>query len=371
MTLQVLAIIQEGIEDVTKEEVKEILDVSKVEIGRGFLVFDVKKVEDVVKFCYKAHSVNRVMLLANKLKITDFSKLREVLRKEKLEVPVEISSDSTFAARCYKNDDIETKEIEEVLGGYVHDELKLDVNLNSPDIMFLGFVNADYFYYGVDVSGFDLSKREYKVFISSTALKATVAFALLKIAEWSKDDVLLDPFCGSGEIMIEAALYKAGISPHHFNKSKFLLARMLGLDLEKYDVGHGDTKETIYALDKKFSSVSNAKKNAKIASVVKRIRFSRMDISWLDTKFDKKTVDFIITNPPRIGKFSDQKGIKKVYKELFYQAEFVLREKGRMFIVTTNKDEFSEFAKEYKFKLVNSKKIYSGKQELDVVAFSR
>jgi len=365
--LQVLAIVPEGVEDIAKQEAEEMLGVD-VSCERGFILFSISHLKDALRFAYFAHTVIRVMLLADKIAVNNPMELSQILKNSKPVMPFPIQTGLKFAARSYNPD---TKAIEEALGGYIHKELKLEVDLGNPDVIFLSFLDGNNLYYGIDVAGIDLSKREYKVFLNSSALKATIAFSLLKIGGWSMKKILLDPFCGSGEIAIEAALYKSGISPHHFNKSKFLLSRLLNVDMAEFDRKTDGGKEAIFALDKKFSSVSSAKKNAKIANVVNHVKFSRLDMSWLDTKFDKKTVDILVTNPPRISKFSDKKAIMKVYKELFYQAEFVLKDDGKIVILTTNKDEFLGYASEYKFKLIHERKVYSGKQQLDVMVFSK
>jgi 23S rRNA G2445 N2-methylase RlmL len=91
-------------------------------------------------------------------------------------------------------------------------------------------------------------------------------------------------------------------------------------------------KETlkIYCFDKEFRYLNSAKKNAKIAGVDKDINFSRSDVEWMDTKLDKESVDKIITQPPQPTKNLDIKKLTKIYDEFFYQAEFVLKKKGRI-----------------------------------------
>ena len=65
----------------------------------------------------------------------------------------------------------------------------------------------------IDTSGAGLHKRGYRILSSEAPLKETLAAALLLIARWHPDIALIDPFCGSGTIPIEAALIGLNLAP--------------------------------------------------------------------------------------------------------------------------------------------------------------
>ena len=80
----------------------------------------------------------------------------------------------------------------------------------------------------------------------------------------------------------------------------------------------------VFSYDKELRMFYAGKKNAKIANVDKLINLSKVDIGWLDAKFKKHSVDFIIAHPPCMSKNTNEKALKKVYDEFFYQAEYFI-----------------------------------------------
>ena len=115
--------------------------------------------------------------------------------------------------------------------------------------------------------------------------------------------------------------------------------------------------------------VESAKKNAKIAGVDRYIKFARSNIEWLDTKKDKETVDKIITYPPQKTKYVNFKDIEKKYRELFYQAEFILKKKGKVVLITKETETLEKSAEIYKFKLEKKIEVMQGKQKFYILVF--
>ena len=66
---------------------------------------------------------------------------------------------------------------------------------------------------GLDTSGESLHKRGYRRMVSKAPIEETLAAALIKLTPWNKSRILVDPFCGSGTIPIEAAMIAANIAP--------------------------------------------------------------------------------------------------------------------------------------------------------------
>jgi 23S rRNA G2445 N2-methylase RlmL len=104
-----------------------------------------------------------------------------------------------------------------------------------------------------------------------------------------------------------------------------------------------------------------AKKNSKIAGVDKKIGFSRMNIEWLDTKFDKDQIDKIVAKMPSL----QQKESNEIYNEFFYQAEFILNNKGKI-VMIGDKDQIKKFSSKYNFKISDERSIFSGKKEYEI-----
>ncbi|MFC1800819.1 Rossmann-like fold-containing protein, partial [Nanoarchaeota archaeon] len=145
----------------------------------------------------------------------------------------------------------------------------------------------------------------------------------------------------------------------------FAFMKFVDFDFSAVDSLRKDVSGVL-AYDSQMRNVESAKKNAKIAGVNKLITFSKMDAEWLDTKLDKKSVDKIVTNLPRIGKESI-KFISKLYKEFFYQAEFILKDDGLIVCITNNTEVLKKYADEYKFKVKSENEILSGQLKIVVL----
>ncbi len=409
-TIKVLAITHLGIADITAKEAINLVGAKNILTNKASTVFEVSSVNDVAKFAYKAQSVQRVVLLCAEYNLNVYSKftgnLKENLIKTDGIKTLKFIMRKTFASRFLRqesdnkgiSDLLSTQEIEALIGEHIHETYKLKVDLKQPDILFLSYFEDNKFYLGIDVAGFDLSKRDYRLFSHPSALKGTIAYSLLRIADYNLKDVLIDPFCGSGTIIIEAALYKANSSPHYYKKDKFLISKIkeLKINFNKFDEASNSIKQqqvnkkadkqsskkklqnnsesdngNIIGIDINFSAVSSAKKNAKIANILEYIKFSRMDINWIDTKFKEKSLDKIITNPPKITKSVNPKEVEKIYKELFYQAEFVLKDKCTVTVITSFPGIMREKAAEYKFKVINEREFWHGQEKLNVIVFEK
>ena len=373
--MKAIAITNQGLEDITKLEVKELLKID-AKTETSVALFDIKDITDLCKFCYKSQSIIKAGFLFSKFKIDSIKDIKGI---KELNLKPWFDKETTFAVRCKKIDnELSTKEIEEIVGSQISSNLKQikippRVNLDNPDIIFLIYIHKNNAYLLIDFSGFDLSKRDYKVFTHPSDMKGNIAYSLLRFADYK--DRLLDPFCKSSTIPIESALYSSNLSPHFFRKTDFSFINLKPLKKTDFDKLFSKLDKTkkkkskIFAYDSLLRNITAAKKNAKIANVNKTIKFSKINIEDLDLKFDKD-IDLIATSPPSPTKFN-QKEIQQIYHEFFYQAKLILSKSGKIVLISTKTDLLKQQAEKHNFKLVNEKKVMAGKQELYFLIFKQ
>jgi putative N6-adenine-specific DNA methylase len=374
-----LALTQRGVEDVTSLELKELI-CAKTEIHDGFVLFEFKKLEALATLCYTAQSVRKVLFLLNSC---TFEQLNSVL--ENIEYKEWMDDKTTFRVSCEVHENgVDSSELAKKAGGIIFDaiERKLGftptVNLESPQVTFYILVQKNICYIGVDVSGKDLSKREYKIFGSQNSIKGTIAYALLRAGDYKAQEVLLDPFCKSGEIVIEAALFASQLSVNYYSKEDFSFVKLkLFKDLdskklfEKIDAKISKQIAHIYAYDSDQKLIIQAKKNAKIAGIQKEITFSRQNLEWIDLKQKEKAVDKIITYPPQLSKKTEDSEIEKKYHEFFYQAEYILKDNGLIVMLTKDTELLQREAAKYKIVLKDKKEIWMGEQQMYIAVFEK
>ena len=190
---------------------------------------------------------------------------------------------------------------------------------------------------------------------------------------YKKEQSLLDPFCKSATIPIEAALYSTNYSPNFFKKTDFTFLKLKLFKKTDFDPlfkkwdKTKKSKPKINAFDFLLKNITAAKKNAKIANINKSIKFSKTNLEDLDLKFDKE-IDLIASYPPQPTKFN-QKELPQIYHELFYQSKLVLSKKGKIALVSTKPNQLKIQAQKQNFKLIKEQKVMAGKQEIYFLLF--
>jgi putative N6-adenine-specific DNA methylase len=366
-------------EDIAALEIKELIR-KKAEINEACIVFDIRKYEDLFKLCYKSQSATGVFYLLSEFgfngTIKDFQKNIGKIRFNEW-----LGKNTMFRVKCRKNYDnsIQTPELEKKLGEIIISHIqkkygyRQKVSLDSPEIIIFVYLTENKCYVGIDFAGFDLSKRTYNIFTHPAAIKGTIAYFLVRLSRCNKNETLLDPFSGSGTIPIEAALFTSSFPVNFFSREKFIFLKFSKFKnfnfrrlFKKLDNEISSPKSKIYNIDSSMQYLNYAKKNSKLAGIGKKITFSRTDIEWLDTKFEKGSIDKIITKLPPV----QTKDIDKLYSEFFYQAEFILNKKGKIVLIG-NKDKVKSFSSRYGFRISGERNVFSGKKEYEIFVLSK
>lgn len=214
----------------------------------------------------------------------------------------------------------------------------------------------------IDTSGSGLHKRGYRQTSVEAPLKETLAAAMIELSYWKKERILLDPFCGSGTIAIEAALIAKNIAPglkRTFASEQWTrIAKQLWNDTraEAYKVIHTEVIPKIYASDIDIYAVEIAKMNAEKAGVDDCIEFSVMDFEHINIK-DKYGI--VICNPPYGERIGDFKSVQNISKKL--GSIFRNNPTWSVYVITSDEN----FEKLYGTKADNKRKLFNGRIKTD------
>ncbi len=353
------AVCFKGFEDITALEVKELIG-KNAEIEESVVLFESKE-EDLVRLGYNGQSIRRVCSLLGSF---SFSKMED-LGKFIGNCEFEFVKGKSFKVKCLREGkhDFNSQDVNESIGEVIFEKTKAKVKMDDPEVIVFVYIFENKCYFGIDHCGLDVGKRDYKIFSHPSSLNSVAAYSLLRLSGYNCSGVVLDPFCGAGTIPIEAAFFASGKSCNYYRKDKFIF------DVEKLDK-EKKFEGKIVGYDNQLRNVTACKKNAKIAGVNKEITFSRMDVEWLDTKFDEKGVDFIVSQPPIVSKSSGLKDIEKVYKEFFYQSEFVLKNGGKIAVILLKDELFKKFISD-KFKISEERDVLIKKQKMIVLVLEK
>lgn len=173
---------------------------------------------------------------------------------------------------------------------------------------------------GLDTSGESLHRRGYRKLAAKAPITETLAAALIMLTPWKRDRILIDPFCGSGTFVIEAAMMAMNMAPG-LNR-EFLSQHWSNLIPKK--LWYESMDEAAEEMDKEIELdiqgfdidpivLRAARQNAKDAGVLDKIHLQERAVSELS---HPKKYGFIISNPPYGERLEEKKNLPAIYKAL-------------------------------------------------------
>lgn len=220
------------------------------------------------------------------------------------------------------------------------------------------FLMKDEVTVGLDTTGESLHKRGYRKLTAKAPIAENLAAALIMLTPWNQDRILVDPFCGSGTIPIEAAMIAARMAPgmnRNFtaedwthivdrkcwyraaDEAESLLDLSVETDIQGYDIDD--------------DMVSIARANAKLAGVERMIHFQRRGVEELS---HPKKYGFIITNPPYGERLEDKKNLSALYGVL--GERYMALDSWSLYLITSYEQAEQAIGR----KADKNRKIYNG-----------
>lgn len=167
-----------------------------------------------------------------------------------------------------------------------------------------------------DSSGVLLHKRGYRQAVGKAPLRETLAAAMLMASGWDCQSPLMDPFCGSGTIPIEAALMAQNIPPGIQRKFAFMdwpgFDENLWNEVKSTWQARNGPLPIIQASDRDAGVIRMAQANAERAGVQHSIEFKRQAVSYLEPPPHS---GWVVTNPPYGKRVSARKDLRNLYAQ--------------------------------------------------------
>nr|WP_318686161.1 class I SAM-dependent RNA methyltransferase [uncultured Acetatifactor sp.] len=173
---------------------------------------------------------------------------------------------------------------------------------------------------GLDSTGEPLHKRGYRRLTAKAPIAENLAAALIMLTPWNKDRILVDPFCGSGTIPIEAAMMAARMAPgmnRSFIAEKWdhIVSKRIWYNAmdEASDLVDLNVRTDIQGYDIDEEMIEIARENAALAGVDRLIHFQRRGVEQLS---HAKKYGFLITNPPYGERLQNKEGLPALYRTI-------------------------------------------------------
>jgi len=260
---------------------------------------------------------------------------------------------------------------------------QVTVNVKTPQTIICVYVIADTLFVGIDYSHENLAKREYKIFLNPTAIRATVGAALVRATGFNARKTLLDPFNGTGTIAIEAGFLVMQQSPL-FYKKEYLpissypfftepqtIAFFENLDSQRIIASPGSSSKSVFGYDIVSKHIDASKKNAKIAGVLDVIHFARVEVDWIDLKLPENGIDCIVSVPPAYRDAVEKDSIDKVYKQLFHRAKEILPCDGVIVLLVNQPNTVKSLIPLELFECVEVRPVWMGHSSLFMLKIVR
>lgn len=351
-----------GLEAVLKREVLNLgYEIDCVEDGRVTFLTDLAGIARANIFLRTA---DRILLQVGKFHAETFDDLFEGIKA----IPWEnyltedarfwVTKASTTKSRLFSAPDIQSiakKAMVERMKKKYHIQWFQETGASYPVRIFL---LKDEVTVGLDTSGDPLHKRGYRQLTSKAPLTETLAAALILLTPWKKDRILVDPFCGSGTIPIEAAMIGANIAPG-MNRSfmaenwKNLISKKDWYEAieEANDLIEEDVSMDIQGYDIDGKMIKAARQNAADAGVNHLIHLQRREVK--DLRHPKK-YGFVITNPPYGERLEEKEALPELYSQI--GQVFAELDTWSKYIITSYEDAEKYIGK----KATKNRKIYNG-----------
>ena len=351
-----------GLEAVLKKEIIDLgYDVSKVEDGRVTFIGDEEAVCRVNVF---SRTAERILIKVGSFMATTFEELFEGTKALAWEEYIPVDGKFWVAkAASVKSKLFSPSDIQSIMKKAMVERMKQ----TYPVVRFEEtgdaypvrvFIMKDEVTVGLDTTGESLHKRGYRKLTAKAPIAENLAAALIMLTPWRADRILVDPFCGSGTIPIEAAMMAANMAPG-MNRSflaqswEHLIPKRDWYDCidEANDLVDTSVKTDIQGYDLDKEMVAIAKANAKLAGVDHMIHFQARDVAELS---HAKKYGFLITNPPYGERISDKESVGALYKTI--GERYRALDSWSMYLITSYENAERDIGK----KADKNRKIYNG-----------
>ena len=351
-----------GLEAVLKREILDLgYEISQVEDGRVTFIGDA---EAICRANIFLRTAERILIKIGSFRAVTFDELFEKTKQLPFEeyIPENgrfwVKKASSVKSTLFSTSDIQSimkKAMVERLKQRYHNEWFLEDGADFPIRVFL---LKDQVTVGLDTSGESLHKRGYRRLSGKAPITETLAAALILLTPWRADRILVDPFCGSGTFLIEAAMMAASIAPgmnREFLSEEWtdLIPKKLWYDTmdEANELVKDDVEVDLQGYDIDPEVIKVARENAREAGVEHLIHFQQRDVRDLN---HPKKYGFVITNPPYGERLEEKSALPELYQA--FGESFRRLDSWSAYMITSYEDAERWFGR----KADKNRKIYNG-----------
>ena len=314
-----------GLEQVLAKELIE-LGANNVQIERRAVSFtgDLRMLY-TANFCLRTASRVLVPIATFKAKKTDdiYEQVKALNWTEYMTPKTTFQIDATVYSDLFRHSQFITYRVKDAIVDYwmEHGGVRPSVQLTNPDIYLNIHIAGDNITLSLDSSGESLHKRGYRVANTQAPINEALAAGMLLLAGWRGQGDFYDPMCGSGTLLIEAALIARNIAPGIYRKG-FAFEKWANFDADLFediysdDSRERDFKHKIYGSDAGFYAVQAATKNIESANLQRDIEVKQIRVQELRLAERNTEGALVMINPPYGERLAQDKDVLRLYQDM-------------------------------------------------------
>ncbi len=310
-----------GLEGVLADELRA-LGAEDVAEGNRVVFFKGDK-EILYRANFACRTAVRILKPVLTLRSTSADDLYEQLKsfdwERLMTVKTTFAIDATVYSEDFNNSRFVTYRVKDAIADYFSEKYgkRPSIRLDNPDIRLDVHISGRDVTLSLDSSGDPLFKRGWRVAQTDAPINEVLAAGIILLSGWDGKTDLIDPMCGSGTFLIEAALIAANIAPGVYRDS-YAFQQWPDYDADLFDEIYNDDSgereftHKIYGSDIEGKAIAIARANVKNAGLNKYIELERRDFNDIEVVPAGGT---LISNPP-YGERLNLEDIEQFYNDL-------------------------------------------------------
>jgi putative N6-adenine-specific DNA methylase len=293
-----------GLEPVLAKELTQ-LGANDVQIGRRMVSFTGDK-ELMYRANFQLHTAIRILKPIRHFKAKSADDVYEEIKK--IDWAEYLSPEKTFAVDAvvfseeFRHSKFVSYKVKDAIVDFFREKTgkRPNISVANPDIRLNMHIAEDQCTLSLDSSGESLHRRGYRQESVEAPLNEVLAAGMILMSGWQGDTDFIDPMCGSGTLLIEAALIAKNMAPGLFRK-EYAFEKWPDFDADLFDYIYNDDSQErefnhhIYGYDIDIKAVNTARLNAKAAGLSADITIEQQDFKDFMQPQNKS---IMITNPP-------------------------------------------------------------------------
>ena len=279
--------------------------------------------EVLYRMNYFSRTALRILLIISEFQVASEEELYDHVHhidwRKQMTIKQSLMVDSVVYSDVFRHSHYVALKVKDAIADHFrkHTSLRPSVNTRQPDIRVHIHIANRRATLALDSSGESLHKRGYRQAHGVASLNEVLAAGMILLSGWDGKSLFMDPMCGSGTLLIEAALMALGIPPGHF-RNRFMFQNWMNHDPELFNKIKSSARiQTGYAPEIFGSDLSGdqlkiCKKNIQRAGLADIVTLKKLSFSDIRPE---QTSGTIIINPPYGERFRDA-DLETLYREM-------------------------------------------------------